>query len=71
MPQPPGTNAYCARLDLPVPRVENVATKTDAKLFHLMVVSLLERGEPLSLDTIAERLRAAGVSAATGEDELA
>jgi hypothetical protein len=69
MPQPPGANAYCARLDLPVPRVENVATKTDAKLFHLMVVSLLERGEPLSLDAIAERLRVAGVSAATGDIE--
>ena len=69
MPQPAGANVYCARLDLPVPRVENVVPKTDAKLFHLMVVSLLERGEPLSLDAIAERLRVAGVSVATGDME--
>ena len=34
-----------------------------------MVVTLLERGEPLSLDAIAERLRVAGVTAATGDME--
>jgi hypothetical protein len=34
-------------LDLPVPRVEEViAEKADAKLFHLMVVVLLEHGDP-------------------------
>jgi hypothetical protein len=65
----PMTNAYCARLELPVPRVENVVTKTDAKLFHLMVVTLLERGEPLSLEAICERLRVAGVTTATGDME--
>ena len=65
----PKTNAYCARLELPVPRVENVATRTDAKLFHLMVVALLERGESLSLKAIAERLHEAGVTATTGDLE--
>jgi hypothetical protein len=53
-PHPPDANAYCARMDLPVPRVESVAANTNANLYQLMVVSLLERGEPLSLDAIAK-----------------
>ena len=62
------SNSYCARLDLPVPRVEEViAEKADAKLFHLMVVALLEHGEPMSLEAIADRLQTAGVEAATGD----
>ncbi len=62
------SNSYCARLDLPVPRVEKViAEKADAKLFHLMVVALLEHGEPMSLEAIADRLQTAGVDAATGD----
>jgi len=59
-------NSYCARLDLPVPRVEDVlAEKADTKLLHLLVVALLEHGEPMSLEAIADRLQAAGVQAAT------
>jgi hypothetical protein len=54
-------------LELPVPRVEEVAAKPGVKLFHLMVVTLLERGEPLPLEAIAQRLQAAGVTAATGD----
>ena len=62
------SNSYCARLELPVPRVEEIiATKTDAKLFHLMVVTLLEHGEPMSLEAIADRLLTAGVRPATGD----
>ena len=55
------SNSYCERLDLPVPSVEQVAAKPGVKLFHLMVVTLLERGEPLPLIAIAKRLRVAGV----------
>jgi hypothetical protein len=61
-------NSYCARLDLPVPRVEEViAEKADAKLFHLMVVALLEHGGPMSLEAIVDSLQTAGVEAATGD----
>jgi hypothetical protein len=64
---PPSGNAYCARLDLPIPRVEQVAAKPGAKLFHLMVVTLLERGESMPLEAVAERLKAAGVASASGD----
>jgi hypothetical protein len=62
------SNSYCARLDLPVPRVEKVlAEMANARLFHLLVATLLEHGEPMSLEAIADRLRAAGVKSATGD----
>ena len=38
-----------------------------AKLFHLMVVTLLEQGGPMALEAIVERLNAAGITAATGD----
>src|SRR4051812_50217164 len=63
----PIQNRYCERLGIAVPRVEDVATRGTAKLFHLMVVALLERGAPMTLDEIAERLEEAGVIAETGD----
>jgi hypothetical protein len=63
----PVQNRYCERLGISVPRVEDVAERGRAKLFHLMVVALLERGAPMTLDEIAERLEAAGVTAETGD----
>ncbi len=69
VPSEPAANSYCERLELPVPRVERVAAKPGVKLFHLMVATLLERGEPLALEAIAERLCVAGVTSATGDME--
>ncbi|WP_437946123.1 hypothetical protein WME98_35690 [Sorangium sp. So ce296] len=63
----PAQNRYCERLGIAVPRVEDVAAQGTAKLFHLMIVALLERGGPMTLDEIAERLEAAGVVAETGD----
>ncbi|XXT22386.1 hypothetical protein WME94_12580 [Sorangium sp. So ce429] len=63
----PAQNRYCERLGIAVPRVEDVAGQGTAKLFHLMIVALLERGGPMTLDEIAERLGAAGVVAETGD----
>jgi len=63
----PVQNRYCERLGIPVPRVEDVVERGTAKLFHLMVVALLERGAPMTLDEIAERLEAVGVVAETGD----
>lgn len=42
-------NAYCDRLDIEVPDLEKVLHATNLKLFHLMIVALLERGGPMSL----------------------
>ena len=51
-----GPNSYCARLNLPVPRVEDFVGLRQIKLFDLLVVALLERGQPTSLEAIATRL---------------
>jgi DNA-binding transcriptional regulator YdaS (Cro superfamily) len=59
-------NEYCLRLNVPVPRVEDLVASRNAKLFHLLVVALLEHGRPLTLEAVAQRLAAAGVDASTG-----
>lgn len=64
-------NRYCERIGLAsVPRVEDVAHRADVNLFHLMVVALLERGGPMTVEEIAERLTDAGVVAGSGDMAL-
>ncbi len=63
----PERNSYCERLGLPVPRLEDVADRKQAGLFHLMVAALLERGRPMCLNDLAGRLRTAGVVAGSGD----
>ncbi len=60
-------NLYCERLGLSIPRLEDVVGRKGVKLFHLMVVALLERGRPMGLADLAGRLRAAGIVAASGD----
>lgn len=60
-------NLYCERLGLPVPRLEDVVHRKQIRLFHLMVVALLERGRPMGLGDLAGRLNSAGVVAASGD----
>lgn len=60
-------NFYCARLNVPVPRVDDFVGRRDVKLFHLLVVTLLEHGSPMTIEAIAQRLTQAGVEAATGD----
>lgn len=56
-------NRYCQRLGIPVPRFEAVAGRPDVTLFQLVVMALLERGGPMSMDEIAARLDRAALPA--------
>ena len=67
MDMPSSAKTYCARLNIPVRRVEEFLDKKDVKLFDLLVVALLERGGPVTLEEIADRLSAAGVQAGTDD----
>ena len=58
------TNAYCAALRIPVPRVEEARSSPDANSYSLLLVALLERGRPLTLEEAARRLEEAGVAPA-------
>ena len=61
-------NRYCERIGLMrVPRVQDVLGRSEMNLFHLMVVTLLERGGPMTAEEIAERLTEAGAIAGSGE----
>jgi len=58
------SNAYCAALGIRVPRVEDAMTSAGANYYRLLVVALLERGAPMTLDEVAVRFDEAGVASA-------
>ena len=58
-------NAYCAVLGIPVPRIEDSRTSSDANYYGLFLVALLERGGPLTLEEAALRFEEAGVAPAS------
>jgi hypothetical protein len=62
----PSSNAYCAVLGIHPPRVEDAKSSPDANYYSLLLVALLERGEPMTLDEVAARLAAAGVAPTPG-----
>ncbi len=57
-------NAYCEALGIEVPRLEMASQSPDANYYSLLIVALLERGEPLTLEEAAKRLEEAGVAPA-------
>jgi len=60
----PTTNLYCRALGIEAPRLEAARTSADANYYSLLIVALLERGEPLTLEEAAERFEAAGIAPA-------
>ena len=60
-------NAYCAVLGIRAPRVEDARSNPDANYYSLLLVALLERGEPMTLEEVAARLAAAGVAQTPGD----
>lgn len=58
------TNAYCKALGIKVPCLEDVRNSPEANFYSLLIVALLERGEPLTLEEAARRFEQAGVAPA-------
>lgn len=58
------TNPYCHALGIPVPHLEQAARVPDANSSSLLIVALLERGEPMTLEEVAARFEGAGVAPA-------
>jgi hypothetical protein len=58
------TNAYCKRLGIQVPCLDVVRHSPDANYYSLLIVALLERGEPITLEQAAKRFEEAGVAPA-------
>lgn len=61
------SNAYCAALGIRAPRIEDAKSSPDANCYSLLLVALLERGEPMTLADVAIRFAAAGVAPTVGE----
>jgi hypothetical protein len=57
-------NPYCRALGIDVPRLELAASSRDANVYALLIVALLERGEPITLDEAAARFETAGIAPA-------
>ena len=63
-------NRYCQHLGIPVPRIEDVAGRPEVTLFQLVVMALLERGGPMTLEEIAARLDRATLPARLARPEF-
>lgn len=59
-----GTNPYCEALGIKVPNLEVAKESRDANYYALLIVVLLERGEPVTLQEVAQRFEEAGVAPA-------
>ena len=58
------TNPYCDALGIGIPRLEEAKDHRAANYYSLLVVVLLERGEPVTLREAARRFEEAGVAPA-------
>ena len=56
------TNPYCEALGIQVPRLEVAKNSADANYYSLLIVALLERGVPITLEEAAQRFEAAGIA---------
>jgi hypothetical protein len=57
-------NPYCKALAIPVPSLERARESPDANSYSLLIVVLLERGGPVTLEEAALRFEQAGVAPA-------
>lgn len=62
MAEPTTTNGWCRPLDIVPPRLEAIAGHREANTYALLIVALLERGEPMTLADVAARFEEAGVA---------
>lgn len=56
------TNPWCQALGITPPKLEAVAGHREANTFALLLVALLERGEPMTLSEVATRFEEAGIA---------
>ena len=59
-----GSNPYCDALGIGIPKLEVAKDHRDANYYGLLIVVLLERGQPVTLQQAADRFEAAGVASA-------
>ena len=57
-------NHYCKAMGIEPPRLESVKDHPDANFYSLLIVVLLERGGPVTLEEAALRFESAGVAPA-------
>ncbi len=58
-------NPWCQALGIKPPRLEAVARHREANTYARLIVALLERGEAMTLEAVAQRFATAGISDAS------
>jgi hypothetical protein len=61
------SNTYCATLGISPPRIEEAKSSRDANYYSLLIIALLERGSPMTLEEAAARFAGAGVTSNADE----
>lgn len=61
------SNTYCATLGISPPRIEEAKSSPDANYYSLLIIALLERGAPMTLEEAAARFAGAGVTSNADE----
>lgn len=56
------SNSYCEALRISVPKLEDLLDHAQANNFAFLIVTLLERGAPMTLFEVAERFEAVGIA---------
>lgn len=56
------SNTYCKALGIEVPSLEAAARNREANWYSLLIVALLERGEPITLEEAARRFEETGIA---------
>jgi hypothetical protein len=56
------SNPYCATLGISPPRIEEAKSSRVANYYSLLIIALLERGAPMTLEEAAARFAGAGVT---------
>ena len=57
------SNAYCRALKIDPPSIEAVRRHAKANTYALLIIALLEKGEPMTLEEVAARFERAGIAA--------
>jgi hypothetical protein len=61
------SNPYCATLGIRPPRIEEAKSSPDANYYSLLIIALLERGAPMTLEEAAARFAGAAVTSNADE----
>src|SRR5687768_16955635 len=62
LPDAKDDNPWCGALGIQVPALESIVDHPEASTYSMLIVTLLEAGEPVTLSEVAYRFEVAGIA---------